>query len=67
MAYVLWKSGKENEAQLALVAALGMESTGGIFSLHPFLAELVKRSLTGLLEQEAQKKQKESDLLIRPR
>jgi hypothetical protein len=66
MAYVLWKTGKQNEAQMALAAGLGMESEGGILSLHPFLLELVKRSLTARLEEEAKKKEKESDLLIKP-
>ena len=66
MAYVLWKTGKQSEAQMALAAGLGMESEGGILSLHPFLLELVKRSLTAGLEEEAKKKEKESDLLIKP-
>jgi hypothetical protein len=66
MAYVLWKTGKENEAQMSFVAALGMESEAGILSIHPFLLELVKRSLTVLLEEEAKKQSKESDLLIKP-
>ena len=66
MAYVLWKTGKQNEAQMALAAASGMESEGGILSIHPFLLELVKRSLTARLEEEAKKKEKESDLLIKP-
>jgi hypothetical protein len=65
MAYVLWKTGKQNEAQMALAAALGMESEGGFLSPHPFLLELVKRSLTARLEEEAKKKEKESDLLIK--
>jgi hypothetical protein len=66
MAYVLWKTGKENEAQMSFVAALGMETEGGILSIHPFLLELVKRSLTLFLEEEAKKQSKESDLLIKP-
>jgi hypothetical protein len=65
MAYVLWKTGKQNEPQMALAAALGMESEGGFLSPHPFLLELVKRSLTARLEEEAKKKEKESDLLIK--
>jgi hypothetical protein len=66
MAYVLWKTGKENEAQMSFVAALGMESEGGILSIHPFLLELVKRSLTAFMEEEAKKQSKESDLLVKP-
>ena len=67
MSYVLWKTGNETDAQISLVAALSMESEGGVLSAHPFLLELVKRSLTAQLEEEAQQnKQKESDLLINP-
>ena len=66
MAYILWKTGKEDEARMSFVAALGMETEGGILSIHPFLLELVKRSLTFLLEEEAKKQNKESDLLIKP-
>ena len=66
MAYVLWKTMKQNEAQMTLAAALGMESGGRIFFLHPFLLELVKRSLTAHLEEEAKKRKKEMDLLIKP-
>ena len=66
MAYIFWKMEKENEAQMSFVAALGMETEGGILSIHPFLLELVKRSLTALLEEETKKQSKESDLLIKP-
>jgi hypothetical protein len=51
---------------MSFVAALGMETEGGILSIHPFLLELVKRSLTLFLEEEAKKQTKESDLLIKP-
>ena len=66
MSYILWMTGKENDAQTCLVAALRMESESGILTPHPFLLELVKRSLTALLEQEAQKPGKEEELLIKP-
>jgi len=67
MSYILWKTGKEDDAQMCLVAALRMESEGGILTPHPFLLELVKRSLHALLEQEAQKQQaKGEELLIKP-
>jgi hypothetical protein len=66
MAYFLWKTGKESDAQMTLTAALAMESEGGVFSTHPFLLELVKRSLTAALEEEARKAKKEDDLLIKP-
>jgi hypothetical protein len=66
MAYFLWKTGKESDAQLCLVAALGMEMEGGVLSTHPFLLELVKRTLTARMEEEARKKAEEKDLLIKP-
>lgn len=66
MAYILWKTGQEKEAQTALAAAHGMESEGGVFYSHPFLLELVKRSLTALLQEEAEKRNKDADLLVRP-
>ena len=67
MSYILWKTGKEDDAQMCLVAALRMESEGGILTPHPFLLELVKRSLLALLEQEAKKQQeKGEELLIKP-
>jgi hypothetical protein len=66
MAYFLWKTGKETDAQMCLVAALGMEMEGGVLSTHPFLLELVKRALTARMEEEARKKAKEKDLLIKP-
>jgi hypothetical protein len=65
-AYFLWKTGNENDSQMCLAAALGMEKEGGVLSTHPFLLELVKRTLTARLEEEAKKRAKEADLLIKP-
>jgi hypothetical protein len=65
MAYFLWKIGKESEAQLSVVTALNMEMEGGVLSTHPFLLELVKRTLADRLQEEAEKKAKEKDLLIK--
>jgi len=66
MAYFLWKTGKESEAQLCLAAALGIEMEGGVLSTPPFLLELVKRTFNARMEEEARKKAKETDLLIKP-
>ena len=67
MSYILWKTGKEDDAQMCLVAALRMESESGILTPHPFLLELVKRSLQALLEEEAKKQQeKGEELVIKP-
>jgi hypothetical protein len=66
MAYVLWKKGQENESRMSLAAAAGMEKESGILSPHPFLLELVKRSLAALIEEEKEKKDKEPGLIVRP-
>jgi hypothetical protein len=66
MAYLLWKKGQENEARMSLAAAVGMEAGSGILAPHPFLLELVKRSLTALLEEEEKKKKRELALIVRP-
>lgn len=65
MAYLLWKKGQENEARISLAAAVGMEVGSGILAPHPFLLELVKRSLTALLEKEEKKKEREPELIVR--
>ncbi len=65
MAYILWKTGKEREARISLAAASGIVEESRILIPHPFLLELVKRSLTALLEEEEQKK-KDEGLIIRP-
>ncbi len=66
MAYVLWKQGQENEARTSLVAALGLENESELLSPNPFLLELVKRSLSSLMEKEKEKQSEESGLIIRP-
>lgn len=66
MAYVLWKKGQENEARITLAAAAGMERESGILAPHPFLLELVKRSLTSLLEEEKEKKEEGPGFIIKP-
>ena len=66
MAYILWKKGLENEARITLAAAAGMEKESGVLAPHPFLLELVKRSLNYLQEQEKEKKEHEPGFIIRP-
>jgi len=65
MAYFLWKKGEENAAQACLAAAVRMEEGSGILAPHPFLLELVRRSITALLEEE-KKKEKEPTLIVGP-
>lgn len=67
MAYCLWQEGKEPEAQLSLVAAIGLEKESGLLTPHPFLLELVKRSLRAFMEREEEEKsRKESGLIVKP-
>ena len=66
MAYILWKKGQENETRVALAAAAGMDKESGILAPHPFLIELVKRSLSSLLEEEKEEKGQEPGFIIKP-
>ena len=66
MAYMLWKTGQENEARVALAAAAGMEKESGILAPHPFLMELVKRSLSSQMGGEKGKKEQEPGFIIQP-
>ena len=67
MAYCLWQEGKEPEAQLSLAAAIGLEKESGLLTPHPFLLELVKRSLRAFMErEEEEKRRKESGLIVKP-
>ncbi len=66
MAYILWKKEKEDEAKTSLAAAIAMAEESQLLSPHPFLFELVKRSLQIQLEEEKEKQGKEPDLIIRP-
>jgi hypothetical protein len=65
MSYILWKKGKENEAKMSLAASFGLQEESKILSPHPFLLELVKRSLLLLLEEEKKEKE-ETGLIIKP-
>ena len=66
MAYILWKKGKEDEAKASLAAAIAMAEESQLLSPHPFLLELVKRSLQIQLEEEKEKQEKEPEFIIRP-
>jgi hypothetical protein len=67
MAYCLLKEGKDLEARLSLAAAAGLEKESGLLTPHPFLLELVKRSLGAFLaREEKEEKQKDADLIIKP-
>jgi len=49
-----------------LAAAAGMEKESGVLAPHPFLLELVKRSLNYLLEEGKEKKEQEPGFIIQP-
>lgn len=67
MAYYLWKAGQENEARMSLAAALALREKSRLLSPNPFLLELVKRSLSDLVqEEEDEKKRKEEELIVKP-
>jgi hypothetical protein len=66
MAYILWKRKQESEARMALATAAGMEKESGILTPHPFLMELVKRSLSSRLEEEKEKKEQDPGFIIKP-
>ncbi|MDH4266328.1 MAG: hypothetical protein OEW45_11865 [Deltaproteobacteria bacterium] len=67
MAYCLLQEEKEPEAQISLAAAVGLEKESGLLTPHPFLLELVKRSLGFLIEkEEEERKRQESSLIVKP-
>ena len=68
MAYVLWKKGDENGAKISLAAALALAGEDPALSPHPFLLELVKRTVSFLQEEERREKEKEKGggLIIQP-
>jgi hypothetical protein len=66
MAYILWRKEKESEARTSLAAAMAMEEESRLLSPHPFLLELVKRSLQIRIDEEKEKQEKEPELIIRP-
>jgi hypothetical protein len=68
MAYVLWKKADENGARICLAAALALGADDPVLSPHPFLLELVKRTVFFLQEEERREKEKEKGggLIIQP-
>ena len=67
MAYILYKVGKENEARLSLASALAIERKEILIANHPFLRELMRKSINLILSEKKDKKGKdESSLIIKP-
>ena len=59
MAYVLWKKGDEAAAKISVAAGLGLAAEDKVLSPHPFLTELVKRTVLALREEDQREKEKE--------
>jgi hypothetical protein len=68
MAFVLWQTGDENAAKISLAAALALAAEDKLLSPHPFLMELLKRTVLALRDEEKREKEtaKEGGLIYRP-
>ncbi len=68
MAYVLWKKGDETGAKISVAAGLRLAAEDKLLSPHPFLTELVKRTVLALREEVQREKEKEKGggLIIQP-
>jgi hypothetical protein len=68
MAYVLWKKGDESGAKISVAAALALTAGAKLLAPHPFLMELVKRTVLALRQESRREREKEKEggLIIRP-
>jgi hypothetical protein len=68
MAYVLWKKRDEAGAKISVAAGLGLTAEDKLLFPHPFLIELVKRTVLALREEARREKEKEKagGLIIQP-
>jgi predicted metalloprotease len=66
MAYVLLKSGKEEEAKISLSVAIDLEKPLNPIQPSPFLLQLVIKSIFSLLTEANEKKAKEVSLIVKP-
>ena len=66
MAYVLFKTGKQEEAKIAVSAALNLEKPLTTFQANAFLLQLVTQSVIRLLAETREKRAKEPSLIVRP-
>jgi len=66
MAYVLFKSGKEEEAKISLSVAIDLEKPLNPIQPNPFLSQLVMKSIFSLLTEANEKKAKEVSLIVKP-
>jgi hypothetical protein len=66
IAYIIYKLGKEEDARICLAAALALKDESITFSHHPFLLELVKRSLSSALWKDEQKAKENLSFIVKP-
>jgi len=66
MAYVLLKSGKEEEAKISLSVAMDLGKPLNPIQPNPFLFQLVVKSIFTLLAEVYEKKSKEVSLIVKP-
>ncbi|OGP91626.1 MAG: hypothetical protein A2156_15245 [Deltaproteobacteria bacterium RBG_16_48_10] len=65
-AYIFYKLGKEEEARLSLSVAVDLERPLNPFQPHPFLFQLVVKSIRTLLAKAQGKREKEPSLIVKP-
>jgi hypothetical protein len=66
MAYVFFKLGKEEEAEISLSVAMDLEKPIHPIQPSPFLVQLVMKSIFSLLSEANEKKSKEVSLIVKP-
>jgi hypothetical protein len=66
MSYLLFKLGREEEANITLAAALDLEKPLNLFQPNPFLLQLVVKSIFALLAEAHEKSAKEPSLIVKP-
>ncbi|MBN1254973.1 MAG: hypothetical protein JXA50_06840 [Deltaproteobacteria bacterium] len=67
-AYILWKRGREEEASMAMSAAVDLKTSFSSLDPNPFCWNLILKSLYGLLETERgeQEQKQKSSLIVSP-
>ena len=65
-AYIFHQMGKEEEAKISLSVAVDLEKPLNPIQPNPFLVQLVVQSISLLLEQAREKKEKGDSLIIQP-
>jgi hypothetical protein len=66
MAYILLKSGREEEAKISLSVAMNLEKPLNPIQPNPFLFQLVIKSIFSFLAEAYEKKSKDVSLIVKP-